>query len=229
MWALKSKSSESEEETISHHIEYFKSTLLSKIEILKKYYVGQQATLGAATSFAGAQLANIAAPALNKLGNTISSWFKNSFQAYAKEAINTTFINGKPITTTIDVGIKATKQYVARALGSVGSTKLYRAVSKAELDDIANNGIRNASGYESGKLFATTVQDASNFGNLNYKFDKEPFTIIQTKIPNKYSSQLYKGEMDLMDVISVPNDLFNKLTTPKTLFSTPLPKHPWLK
>lgn len=36
-WALKSKSSELEDETISHHIEHFKSTLISKIEVLKKY------------------------------------------------------------------------------------------------------------------------------------------------------------------------------------------------
>jgi hypothetical protein len=37
LWAIKSKASELEEETISHHIEYFKSTFLSKVEILKKY------------------------------------------------------------------------------------------------------------------------------------------------------------------------------------------------
>ncbi|WP_229359563.1 type II toxin-antitoxin system death-on-curing family toxin [Flectobacillus major] len=79
--------------------------------------------MGAATSFAGAQAGKIIGPALAKLGNTIGGWFKNSFQAYAKESINTIIINGKPITTTIDVGIKATKQYVARALGnSVGNT-----------------------------------------------------------------------------------------------------------
>lgn len=37
LWAIKSKSTELEEETISHHIDYFKSTFLSKIEILKKF------------------------------------------------------------------------------------------------------------------------------------------------------------------------------------------------
>lgn len=37
LWALKSKTSELEEETISHHIEYFKSTFSSNIEVLKKY------------------------------------------------------------------------------------------------------------------------------------------------------------------------------------------------
>lgn len=37
LWAMKSKSSELQEETISHHIDYFKSTFLSKLEVLKKY------------------------------------------------------------------------------------------------------------------------------------------------------------------------------------------------
>jgi len=81
-------------------------------------YVGKEAATGAFTSFAGAQAGKIIGPALSKLGNSVGGWFKNSFQAYAKESINTVIINGKPITTTIDVGIKATKQYVEKALGS---------------------------------------------------------------------------------------------------------------
>lgn len=37
LWALKSKPSELDEETVSHHIEYFKSVFLQKIGLLKKY------------------------------------------------------------------------------------------------------------------------------------------------------------------------------------------------
>lgn len=37
LWALKSKPSELEEETVSHHIEYFKSVFLQKVGLLKKY------------------------------------------------------------------------------------------------------------------------------------------------------------------------------------------------
>jgi hypothetical protein len=37
LWAIKSKISELEEETIKHHIEYFKSIFLEKIEVLKNY------------------------------------------------------------------------------------------------------------------------------------------------------------------------------------------------
>ena len=37
LWALKSEPSELEEETIGHHIEFLKSILLPKIDILKRY------------------------------------------------------------------------------------------------------------------------------------------------------------------------------------------------
>lgn len=37
LWSIGSKSSELEEETISHHIEHFKSVFLSKMGVLKKY------------------------------------------------------------------------------------------------------------------------------------------------------------------------------------------------
>ena len=88
-------------------------------------YVGKEAAFGAATSFAGAQAGKIIGPALSRLGNNIGGWFKNSFQTYAKASIETILIDGKPITTTIDVGIKATKTYVAKALGgTVGNSAL---------------------------------------------------------------------------------------------------------
>jgi len=108
-------------------------------------------------------------------------------------------------------------------------TTLYRAVSKAELDDIAINGVRNSPGYETGKLFATSRQDAANFGRLNYKFDKQPFTIIKTSISNRYIPMLYRGEMDLMQGVSVPSNLFQKLSTPSIFNHSPLPNHPWIK
>jgi len=37
LWRIESPTTESEKETISHHIEYLKSILLAKIDILKKY------------------------------------------------------------------------------------------------------------------------------------------------------------------------------------------------
>jgi RHS repeat-associated protein len=85
-------------------------------------YIGKEAAFGAATSFAGAQAGKIIGPALSKLGNSVGGWFQNSFQTYAKESLQTVIINGQSITTTIEAGIKATKTYVSKALGSsVGS------------------------------------------------------------------------------------------------------------
>lgn len=92
-------------------------------------YVGKEAAFGAATSFAGAQAGKIIGPALARLGSNIGGWFKKGFQTYAQESIQTVIINGKPITTSIEVGIKATKIYVAKALGG---TLARNTVSSAE-------------------------------------------------------------------------------------------------
>lgn len=46
LWAIKSKSSELEEETISHHIEFLKSILLPKKEIIEKYKKNSQLDVG---------------------------------------------------------------------------------------------------------------------------------------------------------------------------------------
>jgi hypothetical protein len=129
------------------------------------------------------------------------------------------------------VALKVGKAALAgvRAARASKRIPLYRAVSQAELDDIALNGIRNLPGYETGKLFAGSVQDATNFGRLNYRFDKLPFTIIKTSIPKKYGSMLYRGEMDLMQGISVPRSLFNRLSKPTHFNYTPLPNHPWIR
>jgi len=64
--------------------------------------------------------------------------------------------------------------------GAGGATKgssstIYRAVSKAELDDIAKFGFRNKAGaYETGKLFAPTAKEAAQFGRNNFIFDNLP-------------------------------------------------------
>ena len=132
--------------------------------------------------------------------------------------------------TNIEFDVALTLYSAGTYLGAkMGSRTLYRAVSNAELSDIASYGIRNANGYETGKLFATSVQDAANFGRLNFGLDNEPFTIISTTIPKRYSPQLYQFETDLMQGVSVPNNLFNKLSKPQVFNYTLLPKHPWIK
>ncbi|WP_164875604.1 RHS repeat-associated core domain-containing protein, partial [Apibacter sp. HY039] len=109
------------------------------------------------------------------------------------------------------------------ALKSNKSIKLYRAVSKAELDDIAKNGVRLLPGGYEDKLFAMSKKDASNFGYLNFGRDETPFTIIQTSIPKKFESLLYKGEMDGMKALSVPGNLLKELSSPKVFNHTSVP------
>ena len=46
---------------------------------------------------------------------------------------------------------------------------IYRAVSNDELEDLKINGLRNIPGaYETGKLFALTLNDAAKFGKNNF-------------------------------------------------------------
>ena len=56
---------------------------------------------------------------------------------------------------------------------------LYRAISIKELKDILLNGLRNKPGaYETGKLFAPTLEEAAQFGKNNFGFDNEPNSLI---------------------------------------------------
>jgi hypothetical protein len=86
-----------------------------------------------------------------------------------------------------------------------GSTTLYRAVSKAELDDIAQFGFRTkAGGYETGKLFAPTLNEATQFEKANFMFDGIPNTIMKVKVPNSVMNGAYRFGADGMNAISIP-------------------------
>ena len=90
-----------------------------------------------------------------------------------------------------------------------GSTTLYRAVSKAELDDIAQFGLRNKAGaYETGKLFAPTAREAAQFGRNNFMFDGIPNTLIKVKVPNSVMNNAYMFGADGMNAISIPSNQF---------------------
>jgi RHS repeat-associated protein len=110
------------------------------------------------------------------------------------------------------------------------SINLYRAVSQEELISVSNNGFTVIEGgYDTGKLFAKSAQDASNYGKLFYQFDKKPFFILKTSIQTKFESQLFRTEMDLMEATSVPSNLLNKLRKTSVVDDVPLPSHPWIK
>ncbi len=184
-------------------------------------YVGKEAAVGAATSFAGAKIAKVVGPALAKLGNTIGGWFKNSFQAYAKESINTVIINGQPITTTIDVGIKATKQYVSKSLGgafgnginnvenvvATKSTTVYRSVSLDEYKDILKNGFKpGENSYATGKLFADKLSDAKMYSKA---FDNS--IIMKAKIPAGVTFEKLYGVDGLKYIYNVPSSSLRRV------------------
>jgi hypothetical protein len=67
--------------------------------------------------------------------------------------------------------------------------------------------------------FSNSAQDTANFGKLNYDFDKRLFTSIRTSISNQYTPMLYKGEIDLMQGVSVLSSLFDKLSKPASLIT----------
>ncbi len=88
---------------------------------------------------------------------------------------------------------------------SEGYNTIYRAVSKAELDDIAQFGFRTKEGgYETGKLFAPTLQEATQFGKANFMFDGIPNTIMKVQVPNSVLDGAYKFGADGMNAISIP-------------------------
>ena len=85
------------------------------------------------------------------------------------------------------------------------TTSLFRAVSTAELTDIASNGLRTTSGgYETSKLFTTSAENAAQFGKLNYGFDGIPNTIIEAKVPSSIMGTSTSFSADGMPAVAIP-------------------------
>jgi len=127
------------------------------------------------------------------------------------------------------VGSKGTNAVVkatSTALKSTKATTLFRAVSKAELDDIGSNGLRTANGsYETGKLFTTTPTNASQFGKYNFKFDLESNTIIQVKVPNSVMKTTTRFTADGMPAVSIPSNQLSKIKQVTPLNQSPIPNN----
>ena len=158
-------------------------------------YLGKEAAFGAATSFAGAQAGKIIGPALSKLGNSVGGWFKHGFQTYAQESLQTVLINGKPITTSIEVGIKATKTYVSKALGSsvgnvvkTGNGSYYSVAYEMKLASSSYPGVyRGAHFLEANKALNTTMANDSRLASdLGIVIPKSPSGSILGKSPTNW-------------------------------------------
>jgi hypothetical protein len=105
-------------------------------------------------------------------------------------------------------------------------TSLYRAVAKAELDDIAQAGVRqhpNSLSLES-KLFATSPEDAARLGRDNFRFDEVPFHIIAVQMPTAIAAQFEKLTLDFKPTVNVPRDMLPLLKQHATVREiTPIP------
>ncbi len=124
----------------------------------------------------------------------------------------------------IGKGVKISRGTIPTLGRGTGNTTLYRAVSAAELEDIAKHGLRTKVGYDTGKLFAPTVKEAARFGKNNYIFlDQTPNTIIKVKGPYSVMKNSLRFHPDGMNAVSVPNDQLHKLTV------TPLNYSPLIK
>ncbi len=93
--------------------------------------------------------------------------------------------------------------------------RLFRAVSKAELDDVVDlGGFRQKPGglsYE-GKLFTTSIENAAVFGRMNYWLDASigldtPFHILEISVPRALDSQFESHTLDFMPAVYVSEDL----------------------
>jgi RHS repeat-associated protein len=118
----------------------------------------------------------------------------------------------------------------ANALGKAGataaesSTTVFRAVSQGELEDIAAHGLRNRAGvYETGKLFAPTLEEAAQFGKNNFKFDRLPNAIMKVKVPNSVMQNAYRFGADGMNAISIPAECLQFLKATPLNYSPLIP------
>lgn len=108
----------------------------------------------------------------------------------------------------------------AKSGAGSGFTSLFRSVSQAELDDIAEHGIRvspDGRGYQLGKLFATTAEDAAEYGRLLQNADEArgkgrlPFHVIEVQVPNSVLDKAYFFEADGMRAVNIPAELLDQI------------------
>ncbi len=119
---------------------------------------------------------------------------------------------------------------VKNGLGTLNSTTLYRAVSEGELASITKPGgglSMSPGSYETGKLFATSASDASQFGKANFAFDQAPNTIIKVNVPNAVMKTVTRFEADGMPAVSIPANQLPKINFIKPLNFSPRPSNPF--
>jgi RHS repeat-associated protein len=109
------------------------------------------------------------------------------------------------------------------------ATTLYRAASSAEVVDAAANGVRvKSGGYETGKLFATSAEDAAQFGKNNYGLDGIPNTVTKVNVPNSVMKTATTFTADGMKAVAIPANQLQKLPPLQPLNYSPKPTNPYM-
>jgi RHS repeat-associated protein len=108
------------------------------------------------------------------------------------------------------------------------TTTLFRAASTAEVVDMTANGVRNVStGYETGKLFATSASDAAQFGKNNFGLDGIPNTVVPIQVPNSVMKTTTTFTADGMPAVSIPATQLPALKPLPPLNYSPKPTNPY--
>jgi hypothetical protein len=109
----------------------------------------------------------------------------------------------------------------------VETTSLYRAVTPAELRDLARRAwvFRNPPGVEV-KYFSETAEGAASYAQHTFGTGlyEGPYTIVSTEIASHLITPLMRATTDrgILTVV-VPTDLLLRLTSAHPLPFTPLP------
>ena len=83
-------------------------------------------------------------------------------------------------------------------------TRLYRAVSDAELEDILRFGFRPGAGTMEIKLFTTSAEDAAFFAqNILFPLDQKPLTVVEVEVPDSLVAQFFQFTTDGKRTIAV--------------------------
>ena len=94
------------------------------------------------------------------------------------------------------------------------STRLYKAVSDAEREDISRFGVRPGPGTMETKLFTTSAEDAAFFAqNILFSLDQKPLTIVEAEFPDSLASRLVHFTTDGKTTIAVERNLLSEFNT----------------
>jgi RHS repeat-associated protein len=140
-------------------------------------------------------------------------------------------VGEKGAEVTIAVGTEGASRAIS-AVKNAGTTTLFRAASEAEVVDMAANGVRNVStpgvpGYDQVKLFATSAEDAAQFGKNNFGLDGIPNTVVPVQVPKSVMKTATTHTMDGMSAVAIPANQLSKVKPLGPLNYSPKPTNPF--